>query len=139
MAGGQPRRQRAGVIIIRDGRILLLQRHKYGLYYYLVPGGGVEEGETVEEAAVREAREETGLEVTLAGKVGEYHHREQLEHYFLARDFNGELHLGGPEVARQSRDNVYRLEWVPLSRLDDIPLRPRSLVEAIYALFSRGN
>lgn len=139
MAGGPPRRQRAGVIIIHDGRILLLQRRKYGLFYYLVPGGGVEEGETVEEAAVREAREETGLEVTLAGKVGELHQGEQLEHYYLAGDFAGELHLGGPEAARQSRHNVYRLEWVPLSRLDAIPLRPRPLVETIYALFSRGD
>lgn len=139
MAGGPPRRQRAGVIIIRDGRILLLQRRKYGLFYYLVPGGGVEEGETVEEAAVREAREETGLQVTLAGKVGELRQGEQLEHYYLAGDFAGELHLGGPEAARQSRHNVYRLEWVPLSRLDAIPLRPRPLVETIYALFSRGD
>lgn len=139
MGGRAMVRQRAGVLIIHEGRILLLHRRKYGLRFYLVPGGGVEEGETVEEAAIREAREETGLDVTLARKVWEYQNRQQHEHYFLCDRFSGELHLGGPELHRQSRDNVYRLEWVPLSALDKIPLRPRPLVEAIFALFSRGS
>lgn len=130
-------RQRAGVIIIRDGKILLLHRHKYGRRYYLVPGGGVEEGETVEEAAVREAREETGLDVTLVRKLWQVENRQQIEHYFLCGGFNGSLHLGGPEAQRQSQDNVYRLEWVPLSSLDDIPLFPPFLAEKIFSLFSR--
>lgn len=139
MTGETIVRQRAGVVIIHEGRILLLHRHKYGRRYYLVPGGGVEDGETVEEAAIREAREETGLDVTLAHKVWEYQNHQQREHYFLCDCFSGELRLGGPEVERQSRDNVYRLEWVPLSALDEIPLRPRPLVEAIFRLFSRGS
>jgi 8-oxo-dGTP pyrophosphatase MutT (NUDIX family) len=130
-------RQRAGVIIIHDGKILLLHRHKYGRQYYIVPGGGVEEGETVEEAAIREAREETGLDVTLVRKLWQIESYRQMEHYFLCGGFNGSLHLGGPEAERQSQNNVYRLEWVPLSALDDIPLRPRYLVEKIYSLFSR--
>lgn len=130
-------RQRAGVIIIRDGKILLLHRRKYGRRYYLVPGGGVEEGETVEEAAVREAREETGLDVTLVRKLWAVESHRQTEHYFLCGGFNGRLRLGGPEAQRQSQDNVYRLEWVPLSALDGIPLFPAYLAEKIYSLFSR--
>src|SRR5690606_39450932 len=129
-------RQRAGVIIIQDGRILLLHRYTHGRRYYLVPGGGVEEGETVEEAAVREAREETGLDVTIARKLWAVENHRQLEHYFLCDGFDGRLHLGGPEAERQTQDNVYRLEWVPLSALDDIPLFPRYLAEKIYSLFS---
>lgn len=138
MGGQTIVRERAGVVIIHEGKILLLHRRKYGRRYYLVPGGGVEDGETVEEAAIREAREETGLDVTLARKVWEYQNRQQREHYFLCDRFDGELRLGGPEVKRQSRENVYQLEWVPLSALDTIPLHPRPLVEAIFSLFSRG-
>jgi 8-oxo-dGTP pyrophosphatase MutT (NUDIX family) len=137
MEGSLVVRQRACVIIINEGKILLLHRHKYGRRYYLVPGGGVEAGESIEDAAVREAREETGLDVTLDGKLWEVEDRRQLEHYFLCGGFNGSLHLGGPEAERQSRDNVYRLEWVRLSALDDLPLRPPGLVEKIYSLFSR--
>ena len=130
-------RRRAGVIIIHDGKVLLMRRYKYGRHYYVVPGGGVEEGETLAEAAIREVKEETGLDVTIARKLCEFNSRGQPEHYFLAAQFAGELCLGGPEVDRQSRQNVYNLEWVPLSKLDDIPITPRTICEQIFAIFSR--
>ena len=50
--------------IFRDGRVLIVRRARppaHGLY--TLPGGGVELGETLEEAVVREVREETALEV----------------------------------------------------------------------------
>jgi 8-oxo-dGTP pyrophosphatase MutT (NUDIX family) len=132
-------RQRAAVIIIdeTEGKVLLMCRHKYGRCYYVVPGGGVEAGETPAEAAIREAKEETGLDVVIERQVCEYVNHGQPEHYFLAASFSGELCLGGPEVQRQSRQNVYLLEWVPLSKLDDIPLMPKSIREYIFSLFSR--
>ena len=62
------RRQRypeptVGIFIINsDGKLLLLQSHKWpGMY--VVPGGHVELGESIEVAAIREANEETGLDV----------------------------------------------------------------------------
>jgi nucleoside triphosphatase len=52
-----------GVFIFnQQGEVLLLQSHKWpGLY--VVPGGHVELGERLEEAAIREAKEETGLDI----------------------------------------------------------------------------
>lgn len=50
--------------IFRDGRVLIVRRAQppaHGLY--TLPGGGVELGETLAEAAIREVREETGLEI----------------------------------------------------------------------------
>jgi len=52
-----------GVFIFnQQGKLLLLQSHKWP-GAYVVPGGHVELGERLEEAAVREAREETGLDI----------------------------------------------------------------------------
>ena len=53
-----------GGVVVRDGRALLIRRGKEPLYgRWVVPGGTVELGETLEAALVREMREETGLEV----------------------------------------------------------------------------
>lgn len=57
----------AAVAIFREGRVLALRRAKWkkGAGLWEVVAGRLEESETIEEAAVREAREESGLEVTL--------------------------------------------------------------------------
>src|SRR5512136_2637759 len=63
----------ADAIIFYGGGIVLIERDRppYAGCYAL-PGGFVEIGESVEAAAVREAREETGLEIELLGLVGIY-------------------------------------------------------------------
>ncbi|NJC97617.1 MAG: DNA mismatch repair protein MutT, partial [Anaerolineae bacterium] len=43
-------RIRAGVVLIEDDRVALIERHRAGLDYYVFPGGGVDEGETQEQA-----------------------------------------------------------------------------------------
>ena len=62
----------AVTVIVRaeDGAILLIQRSDNGLW--AAPGGAQELGETVTAAAIREVREETGLEVSVSGVSGIY-------------------------------------------------------------------
>jgi len=59
------------IIIEVEGGIVLIKR-KNPPYGWAIPGGFVDYGETVEAAAVREAREETGLDIDLTGLLGVY-------------------------------------------------------------------
>lgn len=60
----------ATAVIIKDGKVLLTKRSDFEVW--CLPGGHVDEGESPAEAAVREAREEVGLEVKLDRFVGVY-------------------------------------------------------------------
>lgn len=60
------------VILFQDGIVLIRRNNPPYQGCYALPGGFVEIGETVEEAAIREAWEETGLDINLLGLVGVY-------------------------------------------------------------------
>ncbi len=60
----------ASVAIIQAGQILLIQREDFEVWG--LPGGQVEAGESIAQAAMREARAETGLDVELTRLVGIY-------------------------------------------------------------------
>jgi len=58
------------VAVIQDGKILLTQREDFGTW--ILPSGGVEDGESIAQAAIRETKEETGLDIELTRLVGVY-------------------------------------------------------------------
>jgi len=58
------------VAVIDNGKILLTKREDFEVW--CLPGGGVEEGESLAEAGIREVKEETGLDVELTRLVGVY-------------------------------------------------------------------
>lgn len=59
-----------GVVIWKDDKVLLIQRGKPPrMGQWSIPGGGQELGETVRETAIREAKEETGLDIEVCGLV----------------------------------------------------------------------
>ena len=61
------------IIPYPGNRILLIKRNTVPFKgYWALPGGRMDPGEVVEQTIVREVKEETGLEVIIAGKVGEY-------------------------------------------------------------------
>jgi glycerophosphoryl diester phosphodiesterase len=111
-------RRRVTLFFVRNGKLLLIERYRDGAVYTVIPGGGVDPGETVQAAALREAHEETGLEVTLGPLLWERPRDDQFEYAFLVADFAGEPRLGSPEFARQSPTNRYELVWVPLEEVN---------------------
>jgi 8-oxo-dGTP diphosphatase len=62
----------AAVLVLRDDRLLMVRQGRQSGVRWEVPGGGQEAGESLEEAAVREVREEAGIGVVLTGLVCTY-------------------------------------------------------------------
>lgn len=125
---GLRRGPRASVVIIQDGRLLMMQRIKNGKEYFVLPGGTIKAGETPAMACVRETREETGLSIWLAEQLCTLEHKGRIEHVFLASKFRGTLRLGGPELARMTPDNQYHLVWLDYAQLQQVKLRPKNLL-----------
>lgn len=123
-------RERASLVIVCENRILLMHRRKRGREYYVIPGGGVERGESAHDAAVREAKEETGLDVNIERQLWTY---AEKNHFFLVTDFCGDLTIQGPERQRSSPNNRYQLEWLPLERLPSVSLSPAPVADRIVA------
>ena len=93
----------AGIIPMGEGFALM---HRTGnkvsgiLDYHVFPGGGLEEGETLEEGVAREVKEEFGIEVKVKEKMYELINGEvnREEYFFLCEYISGELGTGnGPE------------------------------------------
>jgi len=83
-----------------------------------LPGGFVEVGESVESAAVREMKEETGLDVKLSGLLGVYSRPDRDPRFHVVSVvFIGDAE-GEPEAGSDAkRVRVFRLEEIPLDEL----------------------
>jgi 8-oxo-dGTP diphosphatase len=116
--------ERAAAIILLNNSLLLIHRYKSRREYYVFPGGHIEYGESVEQACVREVKEETGLESVTIKHVFDFNNGNRLEHYFFVQVVPGPLVLGGPESAYQSKENIFLPEWIPLSGLQNPNILP---------------
>lgn len=136
---GFERRVRARVVLVEGRRVALIRRVRDRRTYYLFPGGGVEPGETPEEAAAREAREELGVEVDVGPLVFEDSHAGTRFLYYDARIVSGEFGTGlWPDHAERSADEsrragTYEAVWVPLDRLRGLDVRPATLAAMLFA------
>jgi 8-oxo-dGTP diphosphatase len=80
-------RNAATAIIEKDGKVVCLQR-KDGSWTF--PSGKIEDNETPEQAAIREARQETGLEVAIIRPLG-IKNKRRIRYYFLCAAKGGTL------------------------------------------------
>ena len=64
----------ATAIVFSDDRTRVLMLKREDFRVWVLPGGGIEPGETREQAAIRETREETGYEIAIDRSVGRYWH-----------------------------------------------------------------
>ena len=120
----------------RGRQLLVIKRHYLGHDYAVLPGGAVEPGETFEDAAVRELREEASLcaRVDRELLVGEHNGREA--RYFLMADVEGSATMSGPELADAGPDNSYELRWAGADDLEALSLHPQHLCRDLPALLA---
>ena len=92
------------VVIHKDGQHVLLHKRE-DFRFWSLPGGGVDAGETPEQAALRETMEETGYQIEIAGYVGVYQRPQFHETRFVyrARVIGGEVIERGPEALMVDR------------------------------------
>ena len=111
-------RETVRAIIIQDGKLLVFFRRKLKdgkhITYYAIPGGHVEEGESIEETVIRELKEEMNLDIELVDYLGKLDAYNQVEHYFSAKIVGGELTFGGEELERNNSDNYYEVRWISI-------------------------
>lgn len=123
----EPKPGIAAAIIVRDGRVLMVRRAvTEGELMWQFPAGQIEPGETPAEAAVREAKEETGLTVEPVRMLGERVHPNTGRHmsYVACR-------VAGGVAAVEDADELAEVEWVALA---DIPEKvPYGLYSAVQA------
>lgn len=130
-------RIRAGVVLVDNGKVALIERFREGNHYFVFPGGGTHDGETPEQAAVREMEEETGLRVKIKKKLIEIHFDLSIQFYFLVERVSGEYGTGtGEEFNPANPKNIikgtYKPIWMNVEDLagrDNVyPLDTRELV-----------
>jgi 8-oxo-dGTP diphosphatase len=117
-----------GVALLRDGRVLAARRpagqNSRGGWEF--PGGKVEPGESDRDAAVREIREELGLEVEVGPSLGP---DQRAGDRYLFRVYVGRVLAGEPvlhehsEVRWLTADELYDVDWLAADRPFLEPLR----------------
>ncbi|WP_042202193.1 NUDIX hydrolase [Paenibacillus camerounensis] len=118
------------IMLVKGGKVLLLRRCNTGHMdgYYGFPGGKLNGGETLQMAAIREAREETGARIDPAQlhMLGTMHIRtpggERIDFFFRAEEWSG-------EVSNLEPDKCDDLSWFDADRLPDntLPFMTKAL------------
>lgn len=110
--------QNSGCVIVREGKLLVLFKIKHS--HYELPGGKMEPGETIQQTAIRETKEEIGVDVELHQYLGylEFHINEKdyRSHNFLAAIKKGQ------EPTVMEKDVFKEILWMPLKEYKKYPV-----------------
>jgi 8-oxo-dGTP pyrophosphatase MutT (NUDIX family) len=129
---------RAAILLLQEDKVALIERQRAGLHYFTFPGGHVEEGETPEQAAVREAAEELGLQVVIKKSLARMGWQGKWQHYYLVEAVGGTFGTGrGEEMIMSGPEKgSYLPVWMAIDDLLKQPVLPHEMAELV-ALHAR--
>lgn len=113
------------IILDSKNRILMLKQCHEEREIWMVPGGAIEDGENAEQAAIREVKEETGIDAKIKGLI--WHVEEVSEtrgqrfvNFFLAEIEGGQLNLGSDPERGQDEQVLRELRFMSKDELQEL-------------------
>lgn len=123
-------RIRAGVVLKNNNtqKIALIKRIKPDDTYWIIPGGGIRLGESLESAARRELKEELKIQIDEIVFLGKINKKDSEENYFYATiEEDIDLKISGEERERQNINNLYIPHWIHKNQINSIKLYPKEI------------
>jgi 8-oxo-dGTP diphosphatase len=136
-------RRAARAIVVYHQNILLMKRNKFGLEYYCLPGGGIDPGETADQAVLREVKEEASLTVInprlayIEEPVDPY----GTQYHFVCDYQDGDVKISPDSIeAKLNKEgqNTFQTMWVPVSKFAGLPFLSTALQKELLMAFSEG-
>ncbi len=119
------KRESCRAIIFNEGKLVAMYREKNDRVYYTFPGGGKNEGESLEACVIREVEEEFGMNVKPIREVYHYEDEKTIQHFFLCDWLSGEFGSGvGEEFQLDRNKGVYIPMLIECKNLVNLPLMP---------------
>lgn len=116
-------RVRAQCLVIRDSRLLMVRHQQDRKSWWCLPGGGVDPGETAEEAALRELAEECRVEGTIVGRIGHISRPPDDESLTFLVEIGDQVPRRGSDPEFEEDGQILReVRWLALP---EIPERDR--------------
>lgn len=113
-------RNRSVAFVIRDNKILMEKLYYGGRFFYSVPGGGIEDGETPEQAVIRELKEECGLDGTIVKKLAEVYNHDRTEHAYLVSVPDDQEAIVGYDPEEPADEQAIKdVRWMSLAEMSE--------------------
>lgn len=128
----------AKAIIVKNNKLLTAKKEDENGFFYTIPGGGQNHSESLEQALLRECREEISVEVKVKrllfirdyiGANHEFPEHAQRKVHHLEIMFEAEIISGTPQNGNEPDNGQLSVEWLPLDELESYRLYPKALIK----------
>jgi mutator protein MutT len=126
---------RPATIVIQENKILLVHSKYNDKEFFLFPGGGMEFGETIEQTAIRETLEETGVKVKIKDifHINEYINNKDWNERSISIFFLAEVEEIGEPLTNDS-GKIKDIVWIDIKDLNKYDVKPSRMIELLQNL-----